>query len=138
MKRDCSECVNPKMKVALPTLKTLLELNVVELKFTRRRPKPGVPPTRRMLCTNSNTILRSEPGRKLLHYQDPVKLNPSYNPRSKNIVIAWDILVQDFRCVSVDDCDVVQIIEDDEQFWKYYNDVLYPMTPQQKTVYMMS
>jgi len=126
------------MKVALPTLKSLLELNVLELKFTRRRPKPGVPPTRRMLCTNSNSILKSEPGRKLLNFRDSVKSFPAYNPRAKNIVIAWDILVQDYRCVSVDDCDVVQVIEDVEQFWKYFNDVLYPMTPSQKTAYMMS
>lgn len=126
------------MKVALPTLRTLLELNVVELKFTRRRPVAGKPPTRRMLCTNSDRILLSEPGRKLLHYQQPIKPAPAYNPRSKNIVIAWDILVQDYRCISVDDCDVVQVIEDADQFWKYYNDVLYPMTPRQKTAFMMS
>lgn len=138
MKNDCLECVNLNMKVALPTLKALLELNVVELKFTRRRPRAGLPPTRRMLCTNSSSILRSEPGRKLLNFQDPTRAQPQYNARSKNIVVAWDILVQDFRCVSVDDCDVVQVIEDDEQFWKYYNDVLYPMTPAQKTAYMMS
>lgn len=138
MRRGCSECVNQKMKVALPTLKALLELNVLEIKFTRRRPRPGLPPTRRMLCTNSDAILKSEPGRKLLHYQDPVRAAPKYNPRAKSIVIAWDILVQDFRCISVDDCDVVQVIEDTEQFWKYFNDVLYPMTPEQKTAYMMS
>lgn len=126
------------MKVALPTLKTLLELNVIELKFTRRRPKPGVPPTRRMLCTNSNNILRSEPGRKLLNFKESIKPGPQFNTRAKNIVIVWDILVQDYRCVNVDDCDVVQVIEDQEQFWKYYNDVLYPMTPSQKTAFMMS
>lgn len=126
------------MKVALPTLKTLLELNVIELKFTRRRPKPGVPPTRRMLCTNSSNILRSEPGRKLLNFKESIKPGPRFNTRAKNIVIVWDILVQDYRCVNVDDCDVVQVIEDQEQFWKYYNDVLYPMTPSQKTAFMMS
>lgn len=126
------------MKVALPTLKALLEKNVLEIKFTRRLPKPGVPPTRRMLCTNSINVLQSDPGRKLLHYKLPVKKNPSYNPRSKSIVIAWDILVQDFRCISVNDCDVVAIINDNEEFWQYYNDVLYIMTPKQKTAFMLS
>ena len=126
------------MKVALPTLKALLEKNVLEIKFTRRLPKPGRPPTRRMLCTNSNNILRSEPGRKLLHYTEPIRANPTYNPRAKSIVIAWDILVQDFRCISVDDCDVVAVINDNEEFWKYYNDVLYEMSPTQKTAFMLS
>ena len=126
------------MKVALPTLKALLEKNVLEIKFTRRLNKPSRPPTRRMLCTNSGNILRSEPGRKLLHYREPIKKSPSYNPRAKSIVIAWDILVQDFRCISVDDCDVVAIINDNEDFWSYYNDVLYPMTPKQKSAFMLS
>ena len=91
-----------------------------------------------MLCTNSTNVLWSEPGRKLLNYSDPIKMNPKYNPRSKNLVIAWDILVQDFRCISADDCDVLTIINDNEDFWKYFNDVLYPMTPSQKTAYMFS
>lgn len=138
MKSDCLEFVSLEMKVAHPTLKALLEKNVLEIKFTRRRPKPGLPPTRRMLCTNSNNVLRSEPGRKLLNYSEPIKKNPGYNPRAKSIVIAWDILVQDFRCISVDDCDIVSIINDDEEFWSYYNDILYPMTPKQKTAFMMS
>lgn len=126
------------MKVALPTLKALLERNVVELKYTRRVMKPDRPPTRRMLCTNNKQLLRSDPGRKLLNYSDPVKANPQYNPRVHNLVIAWDILVQDFRCISVDNCDVVSMIEDQEDFWKYYNEVLYPMTPKQKTAFMFS
>ena len=129
---------NLKMKVAQTTLRALLEKNVLEIKFTRRRPRPDRPPTRRMLCTNSTNVLWSEPGRKLLNYKDPIKMNPKYNPRSKNLVIAWDILVQDFRCVSADDCDVLTIINDNEDFWKYFNDVLYPMTPSQKTAYMFS
>lgn len=126
------------MKVAQTTLRALLEKNVLEIRFTRRRPRADRPPTRRMLCTNNSAVLRSEPGRKLLNYQDPVRANPKYNPRAKNIVIAWDILVQDFRCISADDVDVMSVIEDVDQFWKYYNDVLYPMTPTQKTAFMFS
>lgn len=126
------------MKVAQTTLRALLEKNVLEIRFTRRRPRTDRPPTRRMLCTNNSMLLRSEPGRKLLNYQDPVRANPKYNPRAKNIVIAWDILVQDFRCISADDVDVMSVIEDVDQFWKYFNDVLYPMTPSQKTAFMFS
>ena len=126
------------MKVALPTLRALLEKNVLELKFIRRNLRPDRPPTRRMLCTNNKQILQSEPGRKLLNYQDPIKPRPDFNPKIKNIVIGWDILVQDFRCISVDDCNILAMIETEEEFWKYYNDVLYPMTPKQKTAFMLS
>lgn len=126
------------MRVAIPTLKALLEKNVLEIKFLRRRPKANLPSTRRMLCTNDRSILASEPGRKLLNYRESVKPGPRYNPMAKNIVIVWDIMVQDYRCVSGDDCEVLQVIEQQDDFWKYYNDVLYPMTPKQKTAFMMS
>jgi len=126
------------MKVALPTLRALLEKNVLEIKFVRRRPKPGLPPTRRMLCTNNRGILASEPGRKLLNYHESIKPGPQFNPVTKNIVITWDILVQDYRCISTDDCEVLQMIESADDFWKYYNDVLYPMSTKQKTGFMIS
>lgn len=138
MRNVCLVNVNQKMKVAQTTLRALLEKNVLEIKFTRRRPRPDRPPTRRMLCTNNSEVLSSEPGRKLLNFREPIRSNPSYNSRAKNIVIAWDILVQDFRCISADDVDVVSVIEQPEQFWKYFNDVLYPMTPTQKTAFMFS
>lgn len=125
------------MKVSLVTLTNLLQQNVLEIKFLRRRQVPGKPPTRRMLCTSNDALLKSEPGRKLLNYRDPVK-KVQYNPSGKNITIVWDILVQDFRAISVDECEVLAMIESQEEFWKYYNDVLFPMTPEQKTAFMLS
>lgn len=125
------------MKVSLVTLSNLLQQNVLEIKFLRRRQVTGKPPTRRMLCTSNDTLLKSEPGRKLLNYRDPVK-KVQYNPSGKNITIVWDILVQDFRAISVDECEVLAMIESQEEFWKYYNDVLFPMTPEQKTAFMLS
>lgn len=126
------------MKVALPTLKTLLLDNVLEIRYIRRSPKPGFPPTRRMLCTNKASVLLSEPGKKLLNYQQPLKQQPKYNPVTKNIVVAWDILVQDYRCITADDCEVLATIQDDEEFWKYFNEKLYPMTPGDKTKFMIT
>ena len=124
------------MKVALPTLKTLLLDNVLEIRYIRRFSKPGFPATRRMLCTNKSSILSSEPGKKLLNFRQPLKQQPKYNPVTKNIVIAWDILVQDYRCITADDCEVLATIKDEEEFWKYYNEKLYPMTPGDKIKFM--
>jgi hypothetical protein len=39
-------------------LQRILLTNVAEVKFVRRRPKPGSPPTRRIFCTNNAELLR--------------------------------------------------------------------------------
>ena len=122
------------MKVGASTLRVLLENNVLEIKFKRRRPKAGSPPTRRMLCTNSPVILLSEAGRKTLHYK-PITSAPKYSPPSKNLVIAWDIFKQDYRAISVDNCELISQIPisgDGTDFWEYFNKTIYPMTPGQK------
>lgn len=123
------------MKLSLINLTKLLDSNVVELKFKRRRPKPGVPTTRRMLCTNSRVILESREARDALKYT-PTKQSLKFNPTTKNLIVTWDILMQDYRCVSVDNCEIISVIPGDDTFWKYYNDKLYKMTPEQKDTFM--
>lgn len=122
------------MKVGASTLRVLLENNVLEIKFKRRRAKPGAPTTRRMLCTNSPVILQSEAGRSTLHYK-PAHATPKYSPASKNLVIAWDIFKQDYRAISVDNCELISqmpVSGDGSEFWEYFNNSIYPMTPNQK------
>jgi hypothetical protein len=125
------------MKVGASTLKVLLENNVLEIKFKRRRPKPGAPATRRMLCTNSPVILKSEPGRETLNYKQGYS-SLNYSPTGKNLVIAWDIFKQDYRCISVDNCELISQIPvsgDGSEFWEYFNNTLYPMTPGEKSTF---
>jgi hypothetical protein len=123
------------MKLSLVNLTKLLQENVVELKFKRRRPKPGVPPTRRMLCTNSRIILESREARDALNYR-PTNQNSKWNATTKNLIITWDILMQDYRCISVDNCEIIAVIPGDDTFWRYYNDKLHKMTPSQKDAFM--
>jgi len=118
------------MKVGLTTLRGLLHENVVELKFRRRRPRPGMPATRRMLCTTCDEILKSTEGRRALHFED-TRQPPKFNPTAKNLAIVWDLFKQDYRCVSGDEIEVISVIPKDE-FWQYYNETLYKMTPAQK------
>lgn len=121
------------MKVGAETLRALLEHNVVEIKFKRRRPVAGKPPTRRMLCTNSTIILKSEPGRRTLHYKSPG--TPKYNAAAKNIVIAWDIFKQDYRAISMDNCELISqmpVSGDGSDFWQYFTESIHPMTPGEK------
>ncbi len=122
------------MRVALPTLKGLLEQNVLEIKFTRRRPKPNTPPTRRMLCTNSREVLQSEPGRKALGFKQTWR-PPAYNPATKNLVLAWDIFKQDHRMINCDNVVVISQIPGNQEFWTYFNDTLRKMTAQQKMTF---
>ena len=122
------------MKIGRETLVLLLETNVIELKFQRRRPKPGQAKTRRMLCTNSPIILESEPGRRTLHYKRGINPAP-FPPAVKNLVITWDILKQDYRCVSMDNCEIITqmaVTGDGSDFWQYFNDSIYKMTSGEK------
>lgn len=125
------------MKIGASTLRVLLENNVLEIKFKRRRPKPGAPSTRRMLCTNSPVILQSDAGRATLHYRSSHQ-TPNYSPASKNIVIAWDIFKQDYRAISVDNCELISqmpVSGDGRDFWEYFNSTIYPMSPAQKQAF---
>ena len=119
------------MRVAQPTLAALLETNIIELKFVRRRAKPGYPDTRRMLCTNSPYILQSDNGYKVLNYKPP-KGAPKFNPASKNLVNAWDIFVQDYRYINANNVDVISVMPADDEFWIYFNDVINTMSSSEK------
>ena len=126
------------MHVALPTLSRLLNDNVLEIKFVRRRPKPGHSPTRRMLCTNSRELLDSKEAREAreaLHYV-PSKRPPRYNPTAKNLVVAWDILIQGYRTINAEKCQLISQIPANDEFWEYFGNTLYKMTSAQKLTFM--
>lgn len=125
-------------KVRRAELDRLVANNVCEIFFMRRRPEraPRRPEFRRMLCSNSMEVLRSENGIRSLNFRSPSglkKLNESFH----NIVVVWDIFMQDYRNVSMENCYLVQQIPP-ENFWQYYNKVLYPMSANEKMMYMDS
>jgi len=123
------------MKVTLGTLKNLLENNVCEIKFQRRRPVAGEPLSRRMLCTNSVAVLNSVNGKLLLNYKQPKRM-PKFNPNTKNIIITWDIFMQDFRCINLDSCDLIKAIPATDEFWNYFNEKLRHMSVEEKERFM--
>lgn len=125
------------MLVSLASLKSVLRNNVCEIKFARRRPRPGKPMTRRMLCTNAQQLLNSVDGRVALNYKPPLR-GLRYNPDEKNIVVVWDVFMQDFRCVSTDSCDLITSIPAGPAFWKYFKENLAKMSTAQKVAYMDS
>lgn len=120
-------------------LDVLLRNNVCEIVFVRRRPEraPDRPEIRRMICSNSIQLLNSQNGKLSLNFHFP-KTARRINGVKHNIVVVWDIFMQDYRNVSMDTCYLRQTIPDDDTFWKYYNDALFKMTPQQKMNFMDS
>jgi hypothetical protein len=125
------------MIVQRATLDNILLNNVCELRFVRRVPVAGLSPTRHILCTKSYSLLNSSNGRITLNYRPPrgpVKINEAVD----NLIVVWDILMQDYRNVNMNQCDLVQQFPADEEFWTYFNDNIYPMSGEQKLSYMNS
>ena len=123
------------MIVGLSNLKSMLLNKVCEVKFARRNPKPGRPASRRMLCTNNVQLLNSVEGRTVLNYRPP-RQAPEYNPNQENLIITWDILMQDFRTINCDTVDLITTLEADETFWVYINEKIAPMSSGEKMAFM--
>jgi len=118
-------------------LQQLLENNVVELKFTRKNPVAGKPATRRMLASLNPAILDSELGRKIFNFNAPAG-KPPYNPNNYNLVVFFDMFMQNWRAIPADSTEVIKLIPSTpiEDFWEYYNDVLSKMSSEQKAAFM--
>lgn len=123
------------MRIQRATLDGILLNNVCEVRFVRRLQKPGYPPTRRILCTKSHSLLTSSNGRITLNYRPPVK-PPMINEAAENLITVWDILMQDYRNINMDQCELIQQIPANEEFWTYFNDNIYPMSAEQKLSFM--
>jgi hypothetical protein len=118
------------------TLIQILNTHAVELKFTRRRPLPGMP-FRRMLATNDTDLLNSTPGRLALNFHGaPGRLK--FSPEQKGLVMTWDIFLQDFRLIPAESVEIVSVIRTSppEEFWNYFNNVLSKMPESQKVEFM--
>lgn len=124
------------MKTTLTSLRDLLRKNVCEIVFVRRRIRQGRPAFRRMLCTLDTELLNSTNGRLSLNFRPSSNVLP-YNAEAKNLLPVWDIFMQDWRMVNMDDCNLINTIKQ-EDFWNYFNNTLLTMTPQQKLGFMDS
>jgi hypothetical protein len=126
------------MKLGRAALWILLQTSAVELRFHRRIIKSGFKDYRRMLCTNDKTLLLSAPGKKILNYVVPTG-SLKYDPKSKNLVPAWDIFLQNYRMINCDDVEVIATIKtspDPAEFWKYFNERLKDMSASHKAQFM--
>lgn len=125
--------------MSLAGLQHVLSDSVIEVRFARRRDKPGYADTRRMLCTNNQNLLNSIAGKVALRYQPPTSMLP-YNANAKGLVVTWDILWCAFRNISTETHDVLSVMpvrneEETNQFWEYFNGVLAQMSPEARAIF---
>jgi hypothetical protein len=128
------------MYISRPNLKALARTHVCEIKFRRRNPITGRPLYRRMLCTTSPLLLYSVDGRLTLNYR-PTTNPPPYNPDNYNLVIVWDILMQDYRSINMSYCNLIAkipVINPDtmKKFWQYFNKEIFPKSSAEKKSWM--
>ena len=72
-----------------------------------------------------------------LNYSPP-KGPPKYNHAMKNVIVAWDVMMQDFRTINCQNVNLIRSVPANEEFWKYFREELLPMTTQQKMMFMDS
>jgi len=117
--------------VSLIHLKGELLQKVCEVRFMRRRTKRGSSILRRMLCTNNEQLLNSIEGRTALNYR-PTRGLLKYNPNQKNLLVTWDIMMQDYRQINCDAVDLITTLDADDTFWSYLSEHIAPMSAQDK------
>ena len=118
-------------------LDNILLSNVCDIRFERKIQTPGKPPTRRMWCTKNYDLLNSTNGRVTLNYRPPTHPK-KINEAASNILVVWDILMQDYRTVSFEQCELLKEVPADEKFWVFFNEHIYPMSSDQKLQFMNS
>ena len=127
------------MQLGRSALNLLLMTNAVELRFRRRNKKAGFKDFRRMLCTNDRSLLSSALAQKVLGFQRPTAGRLKYNPSKENLVITWDIFMQNWRMINCDEVEAISVIKtspDPADFWKYFNERLMRMSAAQKARFM--
>ncbi len=128
------------MRMSPASLKSLLQTNIAEIKFIRRRPASGQSDSRRMLCTNCRMFLNTFSAREVFHFTPPTQ-PPRYDDVSKGLVRAYDLIMQGYRSINATSADVVTIIpvytvKMIDEFWVYFNKNILPLKTQQKTDFM--
>lgn len=127
---------------SVSSLQQMLETGVVEVRFARRNQKAYQTPTRRMIATNCKLLLSSLEGAIAFRFNPP-KGSPPYNPSSKGLAIAYDLLKMDYRAIPAANATVLQYrpITNEEElkdFWEYFAKGLAPMSTAEKEKFIKS
>jgi hypothetical protein len=124
------------MGLSVASLKKICQQSVVEIKFKRRNKKLGFPPNRRILCTLNVQLLNGDIGKNILNFVRPTQ-NPPYNAESKGLVVVWDIIMQNWRAIPAESCEIATFFNlttkaDQAKFFNFFDKVVLKMTASQK------
>ena len=61
---------------------------------------------------------------------------PEYNPMQKNLILTWDIFMQDYRSINMDSSQLISTIPANDLFWNYFTEKLTNMNASQKIAFM--
>lgn len=79
-------------------------------------------------------------GRLTLNFRpttSPPFMNPYYNPDRYNLVILWDVLMQEYRAINMSFCNLIaKVPARKQEFWDYFNKEIYPKSMAQKKSWM--
>ena len=79
-------------------------------------------------------------GKNILNFVRPTK-GPPYNAESKGLVVVWDIIMQNWRAIPADSCEVAVVFNlttkaDQAKFFNFFDKVIMKMTASQKKNFM--
>jgi hypothetical protein len=130
------------MRVGAPTAISMLQQSVVDLRFTRKNPKPGKPASRRMLCSNCVPFLNTIAAKSVFGFSPPTG-QPKYNPRANNLIIVYDLFMQSFRSINASSIEIINVYptnteEKINEFWDFFSQNLADMAAGDKDRFMDS
>jgi hypothetical protein len=88
-----------------------------------------------MICTKSNYILSSFSARAKLNFRPPKYGGTKFDQKKLNLVVVWDILMEDYRCVPCETVKVMEVVPE-KKFWTYYSNNIEPMNKRSRETYM--
>jgi hypothetical protein len=85
------------------------------------------------------TLLRSTPGQTILNFRMPTG-SLGYDPVQHNLVITWDLFLQNWRAVPCESVEVIAVISTNppSKFWQFFMENLKPMSGQHKRQFINS
>ena len=122
------------------TLTSFLHNHIVELRFTRRHPKTGFKDSRRMVCTANWKFLSSVFTRWVFNWNTPKTRRGVSWYKQRNLIIVWDLMVNNFRIIPVTDIRFVSAYKcnslmEKGRFILFYRRNIRKLTPTQEHKY---
>ena len=115
-------------------IRKIVKKHVIEVKFKRRIwpihiPKPWQKNNlRRMLCTSNFKFVSKN---AVFKFKKPLGIRPRSDSwyKKRNLIIVWDMILLDWRMISLDDYDIINVYEinnkkDEDTFIKNYKNLL--------------